>query len=102
MHKICTEEDYTVQIPLILGDQGDLGDQDDQGDHGDNSDHFGWCEQDNQGQVSEMLEVSFLVYFSQQDFKNVAYVGCIRYFVCVFVIVFVIVFVFVFVSSYDF
>ena len=41
---------------------------------------------------------------SNQDLKNVAYVGFFRHFLCVFVfvVVFVIVFVFVFVSSYYF
>ena len=43
---------------------------------------------------------------SHQDFKNIAYAGYFRHFVCVFVfaVVFVIVFVivFVFVFSYDF
>ena len=39
---------------------------------------------------------------SHQDFKNIAYVACFRYFIRVFVLVFVIVFVFVFVFSYDF
>ena len=47
---------------------------------------------------------SYLEWVSHQDFKNIAYVGFFRHFVCVFVfvVVFVIVFVFVFVSSYDF
>ena len=47
---------------------------------------------------------SYLEWVSHQDFKNIAYVGFFRHFVCVFVIVFVFViaFVFVFVSSYDF
>ena len=47
---------------------------------------------------------SYLEWVSHQDFKNVAYVGFFRHFLCVFVfvVVFVIVFVFVFVSSYDF
>ena len=47
---------------------------------------------------------SYLDWVSHQDFKNIAYVGFFRHFVCVFVfvVVFVIVFVFVFVSSYDF
>ena len=47
---------------------------------------------------------SYLEWVSHQDFKNVAYVGFFRHFLCVFVfiIVFVIVFVFVFVSSYYF
>ena len=85
MHKICTKEDYNVQIPLILGDQRDQGD---------NSDHCGRCEEDDQGEVSGMLEVSFSTCLSHQDSKNIAYVG---YFVCVFVVVFVIVIVFVFV-----
>ena len=46
---------------------------------------------------------SYLEWVSHQDFKNIAYVGFFRYFVCVFVfvVVFVIVFVFVFVFSYD-
>ena len=43
---------------------------------------------------------SYLEWVSHQDFKNIAYVGFFRHFVCVFV--FVVVFVFVFVSSYDF
>ena len=47
---------------------------------------------------------SYLEWVSHQDFKNVAYVGFFRHFLCVFVfvVVFVIVFVFVFVSSYYF
>ena len=47
---------------------------------------------------------SYLDWVSHQDFKNIAYVGFFRHFVCVFVfvVVFVIVFVFVFVSCYDF
>ena len=59
-----------------------------------------WHEQDDQGEVSS----SYLEWVSRQDFKNIAYVGCCRHFICVFVfdVVFVIVFVFVFVSSYDF
>ena len=48
--------------------------------------------------------LSYLEWVSHQDFKNIAYVGFFRHFLCVFVfvVVFVIVFVFVFVSSYDF
>ena len=47
---------------------------------------------------------SYLEWVSHQDFKNVAYVGFFRHFLCVFVfvVVFVIVFVFVFVFSDDF
>ena len=60
MHKICTKEDYNVQIPLILGDQGDQGD---------NNDHCCRCEQDDPGEVSGMFEVLFLACLSQQDLK---------------------------------
>ena len=58
--------------------------------------------------VNRMTKVrylsSYLEWVSHQDFKNIAYVGFFRHFVCVldFVIVFVIVFVFVFVSSNNF
>ena len=47
---------------------------------------------------------SYLECLRHQDFQNIAYVGCFRYFVCVFVVfvIFVIVFVFVFVFSYGF
>ena len=45
---------------------------------------------------------SYLEWVSPQDFKDIAYVGFFRHFVCVFVFVSVIVYVFVFVSSYDF
>ena len=41
---------------------------------------------------------SYLEWVTLQDFKNIAYVGRFRYFVCVFVVIFVLVFVF----SYDF
>ena len=64
-----------------------------QGNQGD------WHEQDDQGKVY------IIIYrVSHQDFKNIAYVGFFRHFVCVFVfvVVFVIVFVLVFVPSYDF
>ena len=41
---------------------------------------------------------SYLEWVTLQDFKNIAYVGRFRYFVCVFVVIFVLVFV----VSYDF
>ena len=68
-----------------------------------------WPEQANQGDLREQDDQgrylsSNLEWVSHQDFKNIAYVGFFRHFVCVFVfvVVFAIVFVFVFVSSYDF
>ena len=92
MHKICTEEDHNVQIPLILTrwprwQQWRLwpvwtG--------------WPWWGVWNVWGIFGMLEST--------GFKNIAYVGCFRYFVCVFVFVFVIVivFVFVFAFSYEF
>ena len=68
-----------------------------------------WPKQGNQGDWHDRVTrvrylSSYLEWVSHQDFKNIAYVGFFRHFVCVFVfvVVFVIVFVFVFVSSYDF
>ena len=108
------------------GNQGDWHKQDDQGkvsiiifgmskssgfQKSRNGDTLGpvelilWLDQGNQGD-RRMTRVrylsSYLDWVSHQDFKNIAYVGFSRHFVCVFVVVFVIVFVFVFVSSYDF
>ena len=53
-----------------------------------------WLEQCNQGDQRHIFGMR------DQDFKNLANLGCFRHFVCVFV--FFIFFVFVFVSSYDF
>ena len=81
------------------GDQGGWHVQDYQGGWHVQDDQGGRHEQDDKDEVSILS--SFLKCISHQDFKNIAYVGRFRYFVCVFVfvvvsvVVFVVVFVFV-------
>ena len=78
----CRDDDTLGPVELIVClekcNQIDQGDQ---------------CEQDDQGEVSIII---IGMSESFHNFKNIAYVGCFRHFVCVFV--FVISFVFVFVS----